>query len=91
MIFKAPLIAFQSELYAMLNNADEMTFSVYDSSMTIGEILNSLKNQEVVNYGVIADVSCSPSSAKADSVMWRVNVRIELFSTLPLSQSSVTI
>ena len=54
MIFKAPLIAFQSELYAMLSNADEMTFSVYDSSMTIGEILNSLKNQDVVNYGVIA-------------------------------------
>ena len=43
MIFKAPLIAFQSELYAMLSNADEMTFSVYDSSMTISEILNSLK------------------------------------------------
>lgn len=81
MIFKAPLIAFQSELYAMLSNADEMTFSVYDSSMTISEILNSLKNQEIVNYGVIADVSCSPTSAKADSVMWRVNVRIELFST----------
>lgn len=81
MIFKAPLIAFQSELYAMLKNADEMNFDVYDSAMTIAEILNSLKNQETVNYGIIADVSCSPSSAKVDSVMWRVNVRIELFST----------
>lgn len=81
MIFKAPLIAFQTELYKLLNNADEMNFAVYDSALTIDEILGSLKQQHVVNYGVLADISCTPSSAKADSVMWRVNVRIELFST----------
>lgn len=81
MIFNAPLIAFQSELYSMLGNADEMTFDVYDSALTVNEILDSLKEQEIVNYGVLADVACTPSSAKADSVMWRVNVRIELFST----------
>ena len=81
MIFNAPLIAFQSELYSMLSNADEMTFDVYDSALTVDEILASLKEQETVNYGVLADVACTPSSAKADSVMWRVNVRIELFST----------
>ena len=81
MIFNAPLIAFQSELYSMLSNADEMTFDVYDSALTVNEILDSLKEQEIVNYGVLADVACTPSSAKADSVMWRVNVRIELFST----------
>ena len=81
MIFNAPLIAFQSELYSMLSNADEMNFEVYDSALTVDEILASLKEQEIVNYGVLADVACTPSSAKADSVMWRVNVRIELFST----------
>ena len=81
MIFNAPLIAFQSELYNMFSNADEINFAVYDSALTIDEILSSLKNQDIVNYGVIADISCTPSSAKADSVMWRVNVRIELFST----------
>lgn len=81
MVFYAPLIPFQSELYKLLAKADEMNFSVYDSALTVAEILGSLKNQEVVNYGVIADISCTPSSAKADSVMWRVNVRVELFST----------
>lgn len=81
MIFNAPLIAFQSELYSMFSNADEMTFAVYDSALTVNEILDSLKEQEIINYGVLADVACTPSSAKADSIMWRVNVRIELFST----------
>lgn len=81
MIFATPFIPFQTELLKMLTNADEMSFSVYDSCMSVSEILESLKTLEDIHYGVIADVSCTPASAKADSIMWRVNVRIEVFST----------
>lgn len=81
MIFSTPFIAFQTELISMFTQADEMNFSIFDACMTVDEIMDALKNMSDIHYGVISDVSCKPSSAKADSIMWRVNVRIELFST----------
>lgn len=81
MIFKIPFIPLQSEIYKMLTNADEMNFDVYDSAYGIEEIVEPLKSLDEINFGVMADVSCTQSSAKTDSVMWNVNVRIDLFST----------
>lgn len=81
MIFNTPFIAFQSELLNMLMNADEIDFSIYDSCLSIDEILADLKILDNVHYGIVADVSCTPSSAKVDTIMWLVNVRIEVFST----------
>lgn len=81
MIFTTPFIPFQSELISLLTKADEMTFEVYDSGLSIDEILGPLQSLSNVHYGVIADISCTPDSAKADSIMWRVNVRVELFSS----------
>lgn len=81
MIFSTPFIAFQTELISMFTQADEMSFSIFDACMTVDEIMDALKNLSDIHYGVISDVSCIPSSAKADSIMWRVKVRIELFST----------
>lgn len=81
MIFSTPFIPFQTELISMFTKADEMNFSVFDACMTVDEIIDSLKNMDNIHYGVISDVSCTPSSAKTDSIMWRCNVRIELFST----------
>lgn len=80
MIFTTPFIPFQSELIKMFTSADEMTFGVYDSALTVEEIMNDLQTLSTVQYGVIADISCTPTSAKADSIRWRVGVRIELFS-----------
>lgn len=81
MIFTTPFIPFQSELIKMLTSADEMTFGVYDSALTVEEIMKDLQTLNTVQYGVIADISCTPTSAKTDSIRWRVGVRIELFST----------
>lgn len=80
MIFKAPLYAFQSEFNKMLTHADEMDFSVYDSGMSISEILADLQHRANVHYGVIADISAVPTAAKVDAIVWMITVRIELFS-----------
>ena len=81
MVFEIPFIPFQSEIYSLFTKADEMNFDVYDGAIGIEEIVEPLKTLEEINFGVIADVSCTQSSTKTDSVMWNVNVRIELFST----------
>lgn len=81
MVFELPFIAFHSELYNLLTMADEMNFGVYDSSLGIDEIVEPLKTLEEINFGVISDVTCTQTSAKTDSVMWTVNVRIDMFST----------
>ena len=81
MVFEIPFIPFQSEIYSLLTKADEMNFDVYDSAYPIEEIIEPLRNLDEINFGVIADVSCTQTSTKTDSVMWNVNVRIELFST----------
>ena len=57
-----------------------MNFSIYDSGLSIQEILNDLKNMSSVKYGIITDVTGSQASAKVDSIIWQMSVRIELFS-----------
>lgn len=80
MVFKPPFYEFQSEIYSLFTKADEMNFSIYDSGLSIQEILNDLKNMSSVKYGIIADVTGSQASAKVDSIIWQMSVRIELFS-----------
>lgn len=82
MIFKIPLIPFQSELYRLLSDTEDgVGFPVFDSGVSLDEILPQLKSMAAAELATIADVSCSQSSAKVDAIRWMVNVRIELFST----------
>lgn len=81
MEFKTPLIPFQKEFYRLMTTAGTISFSIYDSSVNIEELQNSLKNLDEVNFGVISDLSCVPTSAKVDTVIWKVTVRVELFSS----------
>ena len=80
MVFTTPFFAFQSELYKLLTNADEMDFPVYDSSLSLQDITKQLNFQGEVNYGIITDVTGTPTSAKTDAIIWKMSVRIELFS-----------
>ncbi|MCQ2363180.1 MAG: hypothetical protein MJ041_02495 [Acidaminococcaceae bacterium] len=82
MVFKIPLIPFQSELYKLLSDVEDgVKFPVFDSGLSLDEILPQLKEMSEIEFATVADVSCSQSSAKVDAVRWSVSVRIELFST----------
>ena len=65
MIFTTPFIPFQAELIKLFSSADEVTFEVYDSGLSIDEILADLKALANVHYGVIADVACTPSCGES--------------------------
>lgn len=81
MVFSTPFIAYQSELYALLTNADEMAdLKFFDSCTSIDEILESLDQQKNIQFGVIADISCNQTHTKTDLPFWNVSVRLELFS-----------
>lgn len=81
MVFSTPFIAYQSELYALLTNADEMAdLKFFDSESSIDEILESLDQQEIVQFGVISDISCIQNHTKTDAPFWNVTTRLELFS-----------
>lgn len=80
MKFTTPFYVFQSELYKLLTNADEMDFNVYDSALSLEEINKSLKQCEKVMYGILTDVSGTPTSAKTDAIIWKMSVRIELIT-----------
>ncbi len=82
MVFKIPLIPFQTELYKLFSDRDDgVGFPIFDSGLSLDEILPQLKEMTEVEFATIADVSCSQSSAKVDTIRWSVSVRIELFST----------
>lgn len=82
MVFKIPLIPFQSELYKLLSDVEDgVKFPVFDSGLSLDEILPQLKEMSEIEFATVADVSCRQSSAKVDAVRWSVSVRIELFST----------
>lgn len=81
MVFDPPIIPFLTELNTLFLKADEMSYEIYDSGISIQEIAGKLKNMDTVNFGVITDVSCVPESAKYDTILWRMQVRVELFST----------
>lgn len=82
MLFKIPLIPFQSELYKLLSDRDDgVQFPVFDSGLSLDEILPQLKELAEVEFATVADISCSQSSAKVDVIRWTMSVRIELFST----------
>ena len=81
MVFNTPLIPFQQELYSMLGDREEMSFALFDSGLSLEEILPQLKGMEEINFGTIADISCNQTSAKVDAIIWKVSARIELFST----------
>lgn len=80
MKFTTPFYVFQSELYKLLTNADEMDFSIYDSALSLEEINKSLKQCDKVMYGILTDVSGTPTSAKTDAIIWKMSVRIELIT-----------
>lgn len=81
MEYKTPLIEFQSELYKMLSDKDELDFPVYDAGIAAEDILVSFKDLEHTKFGVIADLFCIQDHAKADAIIWKLNVRIEMIST----------
>lgn len=83
MNFKTPFIEFQSELYSLLTKADEMEgMEVFDSSSAIEDVLETFGDDyQSIKYAVISDITCTPSSAKADTIIWHITARIELFST----------
>lgn len=81
MVFSTPFIAYQSELYSLLTNADEMAdLKFFDSALSIDEVLDSLDQQENVHFGIISDISCNQNHTKTDAPFWNVTVRLELFS-----------
>ena len=80
LVFAPPYTELQSEFYKLMTNADEMDFDVYDSGLSIQEILGSLKNMSSINYGVIADITGNQTAAKTDAIIWQMNIRLELFS-----------
>lgn len=80
MKFTTPFYVFQAELYKLLTNADEMDISIYDSALSLEEINGLLKQQQSVKYGIITDISGTPTSAKVDAIIWKMTVRIELFA-----------
>lgn len=80
MKFTTPFYVFQSELYKLLTNADEMDFNIYDSALSLEEINKSLKQCDKVMYGILTDVSGTPTSAKTDAIIWKMSVRIELIT-----------
>ena len=79
-VYLPPLIPFQSELYKLLSDPDEVDFVVYDSSITAEDIYLKYRDMDSVKFGVIADLSCSQTHAKADAIIWQMTTRIELFS-----------
>ena len=83
MNFKTPFIEFQSELYSLLTKADEMEgLKIFDSSSAIDDILESFDdNFKDIKYVVISDITCTPTSAKTDTIIWHITARLELFST----------
>ena len=83
MDFKTPFIEFQSELYSLLTKADEMEgLEVFDSSSAIEDILDTFNEDfESIKYAVISDITCTPTSAKTDTIIWHITARLELFST----------
>ena len=80
MVFAPPYTELQTEFYKLMTNADEMDFEVYDSGMSIQEIMGSLKLMNTINYGVIADITGTQTAAKTDAIIWQMNIRLELFS-----------
>lgn len=71
MKFTTPFYVFQAELYKLLTNADEMDISIYDSALSLEEINGLLKQQQSVKYGIITDISGTPTSAKVDAIIWK--------------------
>ena len=80
MVFAPPYTELQTEFYKLMTNADEMDFEVYDSGMSIQEIMGSLKLMNTINYGVIADITGTQTAAKTDAIIWQMNIRLEMFS-----------
>ena len=80
MKFSTPFYVFQSEFFKLMTNADEMDFSIYDSALSLEEINKSLKQCDKVMYGILTDVSGTPTSAKTDTIVWKMTVRIELIT-----------
>lgn len=80
MVFAPPYTELQTEFYKLMTNADEMDFEVYDSGMSIQEIMGSLKLMNTINYGIIADITGTQTAAKTDTIIWQMNIRLELFS-----------
>lgn len=80
MVFAPPYTELQTEFYKLMTNADEMDFEVYDSGMSIQEIMGSLKLMNTINYGIIADITGTQTAAKTDAIIWQMNIRLELFS-----------
>lgn len=63
-----------------MTNADEMDFEIFDSGLSLEEINKSLKQCDKVMYGILTDVSGTPTSAKTDAIIWKMSVRIELIT-----------
>lgn len=79
-VYLPPLIPFQSELYKLLSDPDEVDFVVYDSSITADDIYSKYRNMDAVKFGIIADITCNQTHAKTDAIIWQMTTRIELFS-----------
>lgn len=79
-VYLPPIIPFQSELYKLLSDPDEVDFTVYDSSITADDIYSKYRNMDSIQFGIIADLSCAQTHAKADAIIWQMTTRIELFS-----------
>ena len=80
MKFSTPFYVFQSEFFKLMTNADEMDFEIFDSGLSLKEINKLLKQQQTVRYGILTDISGTPTSAKVDAIVWKMTVRIELLT-----------